>query len=130
MALEEFLATPMVMRDPGSNTRQLLDSELGARGLAAARPLLEVGSTATAITAAVSGTAPALLSGRAIAAAPPLVAVRVRELSLVRHFTLVTRADTIPAPAVQELIDYLAGVLTGGPPGHNLRLGSPSPIDA
>jgi hypothetical protein len=36
----------------------------------------------------------------------------VRELELVRHFTLVTRADVIPAPAVSELISYLLGALT------------------
>jgi DNA-binding transcriptional LysR family regulator len=130
VSLAEFLATPMVMRDPGSNTRHLLDRELDARGLAAAPPLLEVGSTAAAITAAISGAAPALLSARAVMAAPPLIAVRVRELSLVRHFGLVTRADSVPTSAVQELITYLLGALTGGPPGHNVRLGLSSPIDA
>jgi DNA-binding transcriptional LysR family regulator len=112
VTLAEFLTTPMVMRDPTSNARRLLDRELGARGLTAVPPLAEVGSTATAITAVISGTAPALLSARAIAATPPLVAVRVHELELVRHFTLVTRADIVPTPAVSELISYLVGELT------------------
>src|SRR5579875_613790 len=129
VALEEFLATPMVMRDPGSNTRHLLDRELRARGLTAAPPLAEVGSTAAAIAAASSGAAPALLSARAVAAAPPLVAVRVAGLAMMRAFALVTRESAMPTPAVVELIDYLLGALAGGPPGHNFRLGQPAPID-
>ena len=115
VTLEEFLATPMVMRDPGSNTRVLLDRELGARGLSAAAPLVEVGSTAAAITAAISGTAPALLSGAAVAAAPPLVAVRVCGLPLRRRFALVTRTDAVPAPAAVELTGYLLGALADDP---------------
>ncbi|HEY3776378.1 MAG TPA: LysR family transcriptional regulator [Solirubrobacteraceae bacterium] len=130
VALAEFLATPMVMRDPGSNTRHLLDRELRVRGLKAAPPLVEVGSTAAAITAVTSGTAPALLSAHAVAAAPPLVAVRVRDLPLIREFTLVTRENAMPTPAVVELISYLLGALSGGPLGHNVRLGQQSPISA
>jgi DNA-binding transcriptional LysR family regulator len=122
VGLEELLATPLVMRDPGSNTRHVLDHALRARGLAPAPPLVEVGSTAAAITAALTETAPALLSGRAVAAAS-LVPIRVRGLKLVRHFALVTREDATPTPAVAALCDYLLGALTGGPPGHNVRLG-------
>jgi len=113
--LAEFLATPMVMRDPGSNTRQILARELDARGLSAAPPLVEVGSTAAAITAAISDTAPALLSARAVAAAPPLRAVRVRELELRRQFALVTRENATPTHAVSELLSYLISALTSDP---------------
>ncbi len=126
--LDEFLATPMVMRDPGSNTRHVLDRELRALGLAAAPPLVEVGSTAAAIAAAISDAAPALLSERAVQAAP-LVAVRVRGLRLVRQFALVTRENATPTPAVTALAAYLLEKLTGGPPGHNVRLGQLSPIE-
>jgi DNA-binding transcriptional LysR family regulator len=128
VALEEFLSTPMVMRDPGSNTRHTLDRALRDRGLAPAPPLVEVGSTAAAIAAAISQTAPALLSGRAVADSP-LRAVRVRELELVRHFVLVTREDATPTPAVDALTAYLLETLAGGPPGHNVRLGPSSPIE-
>jgi DNA-binding transcriptional LysR family regulator len=127
VGLEELLATPMVMRDPGSNTRHLLDQALLARGLSPAPPLVEVGSTAAAIAAAITETAPALLSGRAVAAAP-LVPIRVLGLDLVRHFVLVTREDAISTPAVTALCAYLLEALTGGPPGHNVRLGERSPI--
>ena len=126
--LDALLATPLVMRDPGSNTRHLLDRELHARGLAPAPPLVEVGSTAAAIAAAITETAPALLSARAVAASP-LVPVRVRQLRLVRHFALVTREDTNSPAAVTALADYLLQALTGGPPGHNVRLGQRVPID-
>lgn len=128
VALREFLATPMVMRDPGSNTRHLLNRELRARGLTAAPPLAEVGSTAAAITAVLTGTAPALLSARAIAAAP-LAAVRVRGLRLVRHFALILREDATPTPAVSGLSSYLVQALSSEPPTHNLQLGQRPSID-
>ena len=114
VSLPEFLATAMIMRDPTSNARRLLDRTLGARGLSAAPPLAEVGSTGAAIAAAISGRAPALLSARAIAAAPPLRPVRIEGLALTRRFVIVTREDTPPPPRVRELISHLASALTIG----------------
>jgi hypothetical protein len=49
---------------------------------------------------------------------------------LIREFTLVTRENAMPTPAVVELISYLLGALSGGPLGHNVRLGQQSPISA
>jgi DNA-binding transcriptional LysR family regulator len=112
VSLPEFLATPMIMRDPTSNARRLLRRTLAARGLHAAPPLAEVGSTGAAIAAAVSAGVPALLSVRAIAAAPPLHAVRVEGLSLTRQFVIVTRQDPNPPPAVRDLIAYLSSAVS------------------
>lgn len=114
VALEEFLTTPMITRDPSANTRQVLDGELGARGLRLSPPLAEVGSTGAAIAAAASAGVPAVLSIRAAAAAPALAAVRVDGLPLRRTFVLVTREDAVPGPAVRELSAHLRRHLTEG----------------
>ena len=110
--LADFLPTPMVMRDPGSNSRHVLGAALHARGLAGAAPLAEVGSTAAAIATAVAEGAPTVLSVRAIAATATLTAVRVRGLSLHRRFVLLTRLADAPAPPVAELAVHLAHSLS------------------
>jgi DNA-binding transcriptional LysR family regulator len=112
VSLAEFLATPMVMRDPSSHARRLLEDTLRARGLTAAPPLAEVGSTAAAIAAAVAGRAPAVLSIRAITAAPVLEPVRVEDLRLPRRFVLLTRAGEPPSGPARELIAYLEGAIS------------------
>ena len=112
VALEEFLATPVVMRDPSANTRQVLDAALRARGVRAAPPLSEVGSTGAAIAAAVSGRAAAVLSRLAIAAGGPLLlARRIDGLVLRRSFALVQREDREPSEPVRSLAAHLLGAL-------------------
>ncbi len=115
LELDEFLPAPMVMRDPGSNSRHVLAAALQAQGVSAAAPLVEVGSTAAAIAAAVSEGAPTVLSARAIAATATLHALRVRGLPLRRRFVLLTRADAVLSPAVEDLAAHLtASLLTQG----------------
>jgi DNA-binding transcriptional LysR family regulator len=112
VGLEEFLVTPMVMRDPTSNARRLLEDALRGRGLPAPPPLTEVGSTAAAITAALAGPAPAVLSRRAVDATPALRAVSVESLRLLRRFVLLTRdSDPLPGP-VAELVGHLRQTIT------------------
>ena len=114
VALEEFLATPVVMRDPSANTRQVLDAALRARGVRAAPPLSEVGSTGAAIAAAVSGRAAAVLSRLAIVAGGPLLlARRIDGLVLRRSFALVQREDLEPSEQVRSLAAYLLAALRG-----------------
>ncbi len=113
--LDAFLPTPMVMRDPGSDSRRVLAAALRARGLRAAPPLVEVGSTAAAIAAVVAEGAPAVLSARAVAASATLHAVRIAGLPLRRRFVLLTRLDAPAAPAAAELAEHLrASLITAG----------------
>ncbi|MBA2812475.1 LysR family transcriptional regulator [Streptomyces sp. KM273126] len=58
----ELAATPLILREEGSGTRQVLDAALG--GLA--RPLIELSSTTAVKAAAVSGAGPAVLSELAL----------------------------------------------------------------
>ncbi len=98
----ELMATRLIMRDPGANSRRVVSDALEPLGMSLAPPLAEIGSTAAAITAAVSENAPALLSSLALA--PPrgegLVVRRVAGLCLDRLFVVVhSGEESLSAPA-------------------------------
>ncbi|GAC58598.1 putative LysR family transcriptional regulator [Gordonia hirsuta DSM 44140 = NBRC 16056] len=60
----ELAATPLLVREPGSGTRETLDAALA--GHARAAPLLELGSSAAIATAVAAGVGPAALSALAV----------------------------------------------------------------
>jgi DNA-binding transcriptional LysR family regulator len=62
----ELAATPLLLREAGSGTRETLEAALAAHG-GVAEPALELGATAPLRLAAISGTAPAVLSVLAVA---------------------------------------------------------------
>lgn len=64
ISLEEFAATPLVLREAGSGTRTTLDRALGERGPAV--PLLELESNAAVRVAVLSGAGPTVLSRLAV----------------------------------------------------------------
>ncbi|WP_338694638.1 LysR family transcriptional regulator [Streptomyces sp. Q6] len=59
---DELAATPLILREEGSGTRQVLEAALG--GLA--RPLIELSSTTAVKASAVSGAGPSVLSELAV----------------------------------------------------------------
>lgn len=87
----ELAATPLVLRESGSGTREVLEDALGSLGLTVT-PLVELGST-TAIKAAVaSGEGAAILSRLAVGAElrdGTLVVVGVEDLPLTRSIRAV-----------------------------------------
>lgn len=87
----ELEGTPMIMRDPGASSRQIVASALEPLGLGLAPPLAEIGSTTAAISAAISEGAPALLSSLAtsLSAGEGLVIRRIAGLDLGRKFVLI-----------------------------------------
>ena len=98
----ELERTPVITRDPGASSRQIVASALEPLGLALAPPLAEIGSTAAAISAAISECAPALLSSLAMSlpAEEKLVVRRIAGLSLDRRFVLIhSGEESLPAPA-------------------------------
>jgi DNA-binding transcriptional LysR family regulator len=98
----ELVATRMIMRDPGASSRRVVSEQLEALGLALASPLAEIGSTAAALTTAVSERAPVLVSSLALAAAQQreLVVRRVAGLRFERRFVLVHGGEeSLEAPA-------------------------------
>jgi DNA-binding transcriptional LysR family regulator len=102
--LEDFVATPLVMRDPSANTRRVVDEELAARGLALAPSLAEVGSTSAAKATAISEGAPVLLSLLALGPADTAFAVkRVEGIRFLREFAMVVAAAGTLRPSARAL---------------------------
>ncbi|MFD4788950.1 LysR family transcriptional regulator [Streptomyces sp. NPDC058459] len=99
----ELAATPLILRERGSGTRQVLDAALGAP----ARPLIELSST-TAVKAAVgSGAGPAVLSELAVGeelATRRLVGIPVEDVSLRRDLRAVWPMGHRPAGPARELL--------------------------
>ncbi len=79
--------TALVLREPGSGTRQTLDRALLRHGLERARPLLELGSTTALRSAVVAGAGPGVISELAVSgdlSAGRLAVVGVSDLPLRR----------------------------------------------
>ena len=112
VVLDDFVCTPMVMRDPSANTRRIVEHALGERGLSLAPSLAEVGSTSAAREAALSEGAPVLLSRLAVGhARDPLVARPVRGLSFPRRFVFLVGDAATLAPAARALLHHLQGAI-------------------
>lgn len=103
LSAEELASTPMILREKGSGTRQVLDAALG--GLA--RPLIELSSTTAVKAAAVSGAGPAVLSELAVReelALWRLVKVPVKGVALTRALRAVWPAGHRPVGPARELL--------------------------
>ncbi|MEU2364968.1 LysR family transcriptional regulator [Streptomyces noursei] len=107
----ELAATPLILRERGSGTRQVLDAALaGAGGLAA--PLLELASTTAVKSAVVSEAAPSVLSELAVReelTARRLVEVPVRGLHLGRELRAVWRVGQRPVGPARDLLGLTRG---------------------
>jgi molybdate transport repressor ModE-like protein len=99
----ELAATPLILREEGSGTRQVLDAALG--GLA--RPLIELSSTTAVKAAAVSGAGPAVLSELAVGeelSMRRLVRVPVDGVSLARDLRAVWPTGHRPVGPARDLL--------------------------
>jgi DNA-binding transcriptional LysR family regulator len=116
VALADFVAEPLVMRDPSANTRRVVDEALAALGLVLAPPLAEVGSTSAAKATAVSEGVPVLLSSLALGPADSAFVVRrIDGLSLMRRFVMLVAAEGTLRPAARALAAALgASPITAG----------------
>lgn len=106
ISVAEFLKTPMVVRDPASNARWTVDTELRRRGLEAAAPLCQAATPAAAKREAIERGAPVLLSGRVLSEST-WSRVRVDGLEFPRRFVLVLPGVGDPAKDAQTLIARL-----------------------
>lgn len=105
--LDEFLAEPMVVRDPSSNARWTVDAVLAERGLSAAAPLVAAPTPRAALTEARRRTAPVLLSRHIIEQTDGLTIVATDEIAFPRAYVLVTPAFGEPSGEVAELVDRI-----------------------
>jgi DNA-binding transcriptional LysR family regulator len=102
----EFLRTPMVMRDPGSNSRWTVDAVLAGHGLRMAPPLVEAASPEAARREAQTHRAPILVS-RLVLVGHDFHALAVHGLRFPRQFVLVFPAYGEPAGHVARLAELL-----------------------
>ncbi len=93
VSASELATTPLVLREPGSGTRDVLETALRGVGLSV-RPVVELGSTTAIKNAVASGLGPAVLSRLALRAEVEdgrLVAVPVDGVDLSRSLRAVWR---------------------------------------
>ncbi|MFJ2772422.1 LysR family transcriptional regulator [Streptomyces sp. NPDC087300] len=108
LAAAELAATPLILREEGSGTRQVLDAALG--GLA--RPLIELSSTTAVKAAAVSGAGPSVLSELAVGeelAARRLVEIPLADVRLARELRAVWPTGHRPAGPGRDLLTLTRG---------------------
>jgi DNA-binding transcriptional LysR family regulator len=106
----ELAATPLILREPGSGTRDVLTKALDAHGLDVIAAM-ELGSTTAIKAAAAAGAGPAVLSALALRTelqAGQLVAVACPELSLERSIRGIWAALRPPSPAAARLLAIAA----------------------
>lgn len=108
LAAEELATTPLILREKGSGTRQVLDTALG--GLA--RPLIELSSTTAVKAAAVSGAGPAVLSELAVGeelAMRRLIRIPVHGIALARDLRAVWPTGHRPTGPARDLLTLTRG---------------------
>jgi DNA-binding transcriptional LysR family regulator len=102
----ELAANPLLMREHGSGTRDVLTAALARQGLTA-QALMELGSTTAIKAAAIAGSGPAVLSRLAVAAevrSGELVPVLVEGLELGRTIRAIWASGRPLAGAAAQLV--------------------------
>ncbi|MFF3764136.1 LysR family transcriptional regulator [Streptomyces sp. NPDC001922] len=112
LTADELAGTPLVLRERGSGTRQVLDAALAGHG-GPAVPLLELSSTTAVKAAVLSDAGPSVLSELAVGeelTARRLVEIPVAGIRLSRELRAVWPAGRRPAGPARDLLS-----LTGRP---------------
>jgi len=105
----ELPAAELIVREPGSGTRQVLEDTLDAFG--GLRSHLELGSTAAILAAARRGEGPAVLSALAVADdldTGHLVAVPTEGIKLTRSLRAVWPTDRPLPPLARDLLGIVS----------------------
>jgi DNA-binding transcriptional LysR family regulator len=111
---DTLAATPLILREAGSSTRETLERALAAAGRAPT-VLFELGSTEAILQAVAAGLGASVVSELAIGAGHHPRSIRVRRatrLDLTRFLATVTHADARPAPAATV---FMASLLASRP---------------
>jgi DNA-binding transcriptional LysR family regulator len=107
---ERVASTPLVLREPGSGTRESLETALADAGLEPPMAVLELGSTSAVKAAVISGGSPAVLSRLAVeadAAGGRLRIVPIVGMRLSRELRAVWRRDRALPPQAATLLEEL-----------------------
>jgi len=120
----ELAATELVVREPGSGTREVLDEALRPWGGPSAR--LELGSSGALLAAARRGEGPAVLSSLVAGddlATGRLVAVPVGEVAMTRRLRAIWPGDAGLGPLARRLLAAARSEAGPGAPSTPARVG-------
>ena len=111
---DELLTASFILREEGSGTLKILDAYLrstGAIGIEALKVIARFGSSTAVKEGVKSGLGISILSACAIEAevkAGLLTAMKIKGLTMSRHFYLIRNKLRIASPACQALLEFLA----------------------
>lgn len=106
ISVEELERTPMVMRDPGSNSRWTVEAALRERDLALPPALVEAGTPQAAIREARARNAPVLLS-RQVLVGHDFHELEIDGIEFARAFVLLLPAYGEPRASVSALMEEI-----------------------
>ena len=109
---EEFLRTPLVVRDPASNARWTMESVLAERGLELPPYLVQAATPIAARRESIARNAPLALS-RHVLGSGLFKEVEIDGLSFPRVYEIVLPAVGEPSEDVRKLIERLRAAVAG-----------------
>ncbi len=112
VTLDDRKAEPLSVREPGSGSRQALETALddAGPGLDGMRVIAEMGSTSAIKQAVKAGVGVSIISKRAVEEECRhglLWCVKIQGLRFTRHFYVVTHASRSRSPLCQAFLDFL-----------------------
>lgn len=112
VTLDDLRSEPLIVREPGSGSREALERALDEAGVALAglRVIAEMGSTSAIKQAVKAGVGVSVMSRRAVEEECQhglLGCVRLKDLRVTRHFYVVTHAGRSRSPLCQAFLDFL-----------------------
>ncbi|MGH7319915.1 MAG: selenium metabolism-associated LysR family transcriptional regulator [Candidatus Rokuibacteriota bacterium] len=112
VALEDLALEPLIVREPGSGSREALETALNeaGTGLGGMRVIAEMGSTSAIKQAVKAGVGVSIVSKRAVEEECQhglLYCVKIKDLSFTRHFYVVTHTGRSRSPLCQAFLDFL-----------------------
>lgn len=112
VTLEELKPEPLIVREPGSGSRQALETALEEAGLGldALRVIVEMGSTSAIKQAVKAGVGLSIISKRAVdeeCRHGLLWCMKIKDLRFTRHFYVITHTGRSRSPLCQAFLDFL-----------------------
>ena len=118
VTLDELRGEPLIMREAGSGSRHALERALEASGrsLGDMQVIAEMGSTSAIKQAVKAGVGMSIMSSRATedeCRHGLLACLKLKDLSVTRHFYVVTHASRSRSPLCRAFLEFLAGEFPG-----------------
>jgi DNA-binding transcriptional LysR family regulator len=112
--LEELRTEPLIVREPGSGSRQALERalETSGRSLGDMQVIAEMGSTSAIKQGVKAGVGLSIMSGRAVedeCRHGLLACVKLKDLDVTRQFYVVTHGSRSRSPLCQAFLEFLGG---------------------